>query len=41
MSDFSEKLDRLSRVYQELQAQMLQLEYIDLDYSDRIVVKKT
>jgi cell division septal protein FtsQ len=41
ISGFSEKLDRLSRVYQELQAQMLQLEYIDLDYSDRIVVKKT
>ena len=41
MSGFSEKLGRLSRVYQELQAQMLQLEYIDLDYSDRIVIKKT
>lgn len=40
MSGFSEKLDRLSRIYPELQANMRQLEYIDLDYSDKIVVKK-
>lgn len=41
INGFNEKLDRLARVYQELQMQMPQLEYIDLDYSDRIVVKKT
>lgn len=41
MNDFSGKLGRLSRVYNDLQVQMTGLEYIDLDYSDRIVVKKT
>jgi cell division septal protein FtsQ len=39
--DFSEKLDRLAKIYSQLQPQMPGLEYIDLDYSDRIVVKKT
>lgn len=38
---FGEKLGRLSRVYNELQPQITGLEYIDLDYNDRIVVKKT
>lgn len=41
MGEFDEKLDRLSRVYSELQPQIPMLQYIDLDYSDRIVVKKT
>jgi len=41
LDGFDEKLDRLSRVYSELQPQIPVLEYIDLDYSDRIVVKKT
>lgn len=41
MESFNEKLARLSRVYNDLQPQMSGLEYIDLDYSDRIVVKKT
>jgi cell division septal protein FtsQ len=40
MVEFSQKLERLAKIYQDLQAQMPQLEYIDLDYSDRIVVKK-
>lgn len=40
MDGFSEKLDRLAKIYGDLQAQMPVLEYIDLDYSDRIVVKK-
>jgi cell division septal protein FtsQ len=39
--DFSDKLDRLEKVYSQLQPQIPSLEYIDLDYSDRIVVKKT
>lgn len=39
--DFSEKLDRFAKVYSQLQPQIPNLEYIDLDYSDRIVVKKT
>ncbi len=38
---FSDKLDRLAKVYSLLQPQIPSLEYIDLDYSDRIVVKKT
>lgn len=38
---FSDKLDRLAKVYTMLQPQIPALEYIDLDYSDRIVVKKT
>jgi cell division septal protein FtsQ len=38
---FSEKLDRLAKIYSQLQPQIPGLEYIDLDYSDRIVVKKT
>lgn len=41
MSAFNEKLVRLSRIYGELQPQITGLEYIDLDYNDRIVVKKT
>lgn len=40
MDGFSDKLDRLGKIYSDLQAQLPQLEYIDLDYSDRIVVKK-
>jgi cell division septal protein FtsQ len=41
MDGFGDKLDRLAKVYGELQAQLPALEYIDLDYSDRIVIKKT
>jgi len=37
---FVEKLARLSRIYKELQTQLPTLEYIDLDYSDKIIVKK-
>jgi cell division septal protein FtsQ len=40
MDGFNDKLDRLSKIYSDLQVQMPTLEYIDLDYSDRIVVKK-
>ncbi len=38
--DFPEKLARLSRIYKDLSAQLRTLEYIDLNYSDKIVVKK-
>jgi cell division septal protein FtsQ len=38
--DFSAKLSRLGRVYQELQANLTGVEYIDLDYPDKIIVKK-
>ncbi|HEY5512233.1 MAG TPA: FtsQ-type POTRA domain-containing protein [Geomonas sp.] len=37
---FSEKLTRLSGIYRELQPQMQALDYIDLDYGDKIIVKK-
>jgi cell division septal protein FtsQ len=40
MDGFTEKLGRLAKIYNDLQAQMPLLEYIDLDYSDRIVVKR-
>jgi cell division protein FtsQ len=39
-SDFGEKLARLSRIYRELAAQGAAVEYIDVNYSDKIVVKK-
>ena len=35
-----EKLSRLARIFKELQPQMLTLEYIDLNYTDKIIVKK-
>lgn len=38
--DFQAKLARLSRIYGDLAAQSSALEYIDLNYSDKIVVKK-
>jgi len=37
---FQEKLARLSGIYPQLKAQMQNLDYIDLDYADRIIVKK-
>jgi cell division protein FtsQ len=37
---FEEKMSRLARIYRELQAQMPSLVYIDLDYNDRIIVKR-
>jgi cell division protein FtsQ len=37
---FPEKLARLSRIYSELSPQLLTVEYIDLNYNDKIVVKK-
>lgn len=38
--DFKDKLARLSRIYGDLASQTAALEYIDLNYSDKIVVKK-
>ena len=37
---FVEKLARLSRIYKDLSVQLPILEYIDLNYNDKIVVKK-
>ncbi len=39
--DFDKKLQRFARIYQNLMTQRSELQYIDLDYSDRIVVKKS
>lgn len=39
--DFDAKLQRFARIYQNLMTQRPGLEIIDLDYSDRIVVKKS
>jgi cell division septal protein FtsQ len=39
--DFAAKVDRLARIYRELLAQHPSLQYIDLDYNDKIVVKKS
>lgn len=37
---FTEKLARLSRIYKDLSTQLQAVEYIDLNYNDKIVVKK-
>ncbi len=37
---FAEKLARLSRIYRDLSTQMQSVEYVDLNYNDKIVVKK-
>ncbi len=37
---YQDKLSRLARIFKELQPQMLTLEYIDLNYTDKIIVKK-
>lgn len=39
-SGFPEKLARFASIYQELKPQMPGLDYVDLDYSDKIIVKK-
>lgn len=39
--DFAAKLARLGRIYPELQAQQPMPQFIDLDYADRIVIKRT
>lgn len=39
-SEYAEKLARFVRVYGDLQAQLPRLEYIDLNYNDKIIVKK-
>lgn len=39
--DFAAKVDRFARIYRELMAQRATLQYIDLDYNDKVVVKKS
>lgn len=38
--EFDEKLARLAKIYRDLMTQAPNLVYIDLDYNDRIIVKK-
>lgn len=40
-SDFSAKIERFARIYRDLMAQRPSLHYIDLDYSDKIIIKKS
>jgi len=37
---YAEKLERLAKIFKDIQGQMASLEYIDLNYSDKIIVKK-
>lgn len=39
--DFAGKIERFAKVYQELLTQRATLHYIDLDYNDKIIVKKS
>ena len=40
-SDFVAKIERFARIYRDLMAQQPTLQYIDLDYIDKIIVKKS
>ncbi|HIJ81849.1 MAG TPA: FtsQ-type POTRA domain-containing protein [Desulfuromonadales bacterium] len=39
--DFAAKIDRFARIYRDLMAQRATLQYVDLDYNDKIIVKKS
>jgi len=39
--DFTAKIDRFARIYRDLMVQRPSLHYIDLDYNDKIIVKKS
>jgi cell division septal protein FtsQ len=39
--DFSAKVERFARIYQDLMVQLPTIHYIDLDYNDKIIVKKS
>jgi cell division septal protein FtsQ len=39
--NFATKIDRFARIYRELMVQRPLLHYIDLDYNDKIIVKKS
>jgi cell division protein FtsQ len=38
--DYAAKLDRLERIYKELEPRLAVLEYIDLQVPDRIIVRR-
>jgi cell division septal protein FtsQ len=39
--DFAAKVERFARIYKDLMVQMPSIRYIDLDYNDKIIVKKS
>src|SRR6185369_11761389 len=39
--DFSAKVERFARIYQDLMVQLPSIHYIDLDFNDKIIVKKS
>jgi cell division septal protein FtsQ len=39
--DFSAKVERFARIYRDLMVQMPSIHYIDLDFTDKIIVKKS
>ncbi|MBV5341254.1 MAG: FtsQ-type POTRA domain-containing protein [Deltaproteobacteria bacterium] len=39
--DFLAKVERFARIYKDLMVQLPSIRYIDLDYSDKIIVKKS
>ncbi len=39
--NFTAKVDRFARIYRDLMTQRASLQYIDLDYNDKIVIKKS
>lgn len=39
--DFSAKVERFARIYRDLMVQLPSIHYIDLDYTDKIIVKKS
>jgi cell division septal protein FtsQ len=39
--DFSAKIERFARIYQDLMVQLPTIHYIDLDFNDKIIVKKS
>ena len=39
--NFTAKIERLARIYRDLAAQRTNIQYIDLDYNDKIVIKKS
>jgi cell division septal protein FtsQ len=39
--DFPAKVERFARIYRDLMVQLPSIQYIDLDYNDKIIVKKS
>ncbi|MDD2581168.1 MAG: FtsQ-type POTRA domain-containing protein [Desulfuromonadaceae bacterium] len=41
LGDFTAKIERFARIYRNLMVQLPSIHYIDLDYNDKIIVKKS